>query len=1016
MLLASGSGINAQERFTSYSPRGHFLHYEVHYGDIYLINPQANYANPQPYISGALIIPDSVEYNGINKAVVRISERAFINCTGMTSVVIPESVTLINASAFYNCTNLVSVTIGNNVTSIGDEAFRNCIGLNSIVIPNSVTSIWPKAFMGCSGMTSISIGNSVTTISQEAFRDCSGLNSLVIPNSVTSIGQEAFLNCSGLNSVIIGSGVTTIGQNAFSFCSSLSSIVVDESNTYYDSRDNCNAIIQTNYNLLLRGCNTTIIPNSVSVILNNAFKGSGLTSIVIPDNVNSIGNAAFYQCSALTSIYISNNVALINDSVFSFCSNLTSINLPSGITSINNMAFYYCSSIRSINIPSSVTNIGGGAFVGCNNLTSIYFRSETPPYRYPNWDDMPNSANFYVPCNFVDIYHNNASWSSYASRLWGNPYLEYNCVFMSNNDTMGDVSVSEVNCDSNIVITATANTNYQFYGWSDGENVNPRTIHIDGDTSVMALFGLASYSVLGQPSDTIRGMVSGGDTLFFGDTVTLTAEPYYGYHFTQWNDGLTDNPRNITVTGDTIFTAFFQPNTYSVFVYSVDTLKGTVSGSNDEVNYLGVQNVSASAATENHFTHWSDGSVNALRSITVTQDTTLTAFFEPNSYVIIGQPSNTSRGIVNGSDTIQYGDSTTLIAIPNYGYYFQRWNDNNTDNPRTVVVTQNKTYTAYFNPNSYTIMLHSADSSQGNVIGSGSFNYLTNRQIKALPITGHHFTHWSDGDSNATRTISVIQDTVLTAYFEINSYQLTVLPNDSTLGSVTGSGVYTHGTQVTVTATPAQGVRFDRWNDNTLLKSYTFTLTNNKQLIAVFLPIDTVFIHDTTYLWQYDTTYINNYIHDTTIVDNWIHDTTYLWQYDTTYINNYIHDTTIVDNWIYDTTIVVDTLWLTQYDTVWLTLYDTVWLHDTIIVHDTIYVTQEGIGDVAESSIKLYQSNGQIVVEGAAGKAVYMYDINGRLLMRRTENEERRTFDVPVSGAYLIKVGELPARKIVVIR
>ena len=141
-----------------------------------------------------------------------------------------------------------------------------------------------------------------------------------------------------------------------------------------------------------------------------------------------------------------------------------------------------------------------------------------------------------------------------------------------------------------------------------------------------------------------------------------------------------------------------------------------------------------------------------------------------------------------------------------------------------------------------------------------------------------------------------------------------------------------------------------------------------------------------------------------------------MWQYDTTYINNYIHDTTIVDNWIYDTTIVVDTLWLTQYDTVWLTLYDTVWLHDTIIVHDTIYVTQEGIGDVAESSIKLYQSNGQIVVEGAAGKAVYMYDINGRLLMRRTENEERRTFDVPVSGAYLIKVGELPARKIVVIR
>ena len=197
---------------------------------------------------------------------------------------------------------------------------------------------------------------------------------------------------------------------------------------------------------------------------------------------------------------------------------------------------------------------------------------------------------------------------------------------------------------------------------------------------------------------------------------------------------------------------------------------------------------------------------------------------------------------------------------------------------------------------------------------------------------------------------------------------MTVLPNDSTLGSVTGSGTFTHGSQVTVTATPVAGNRFDRWSNNTLYTPYSFTLTNNLQLIAVFMPTDTVLVHDTTY----------------------------------------IHDTTIVDNWIYDTTIIVDTLWLT--------LYDTLWLHDTVIVHDTIYITQEGIDDVAEANIKLYQRNGRIVVDGAAGREVYMYDINGRLLATKQENCDQLLLDVPASGAYLIKVGNLSARKVVVIR
>ena len=145
-------------------------------------------------------------------------------------------------------------------------------------------------------------GNSynVTSIGSLAFEYCSGLTSVTIPNSVTSIGTAAFSHCSGLTSVTIPNSVTSIGSYAFRDCSGLTSIVVDEGNTHYDSRDNCNAIIQTNLNLLVQGCNTTVIPTSVNSIGDGAFSGcSGLTSVTIPESVTSIGFYAFYPAHIL---------------------------------------------------------------------------------------------------------------------------------------------------------------------------------------------------------------------------------------------------------------------------------------------------------------------------------------------------------------------------------------------------------------------------------------------------------------------------------------------------------------------------------------------------------------------------------------------------------------------------------------------------------------------------------------------------------------------------------------------
>ena len=308
----------------------------------------------------------------IPSSVKSINYSAFSGCSGLTSITIPNSVEFIGFSAFCNCIGLTSITIPNSVTNINYSAFSGCSGLTSVTIPNSVTSIGERAFLGCSGLTSITIPNSVESIGNSAFSGCSGLTSITIPNSVESIGNSAFSGCSGLTSITIPNSVTSIGAFVFQDCSGLTSIIVESGNTEYDSRDNCNAIIEKSSNTLIAGCKNSTIPNSVTSIGSYAFYScSVLTSITIPNSVTSIGNHAFYNCSGLTSITIPNSVMDIGPGVFENCSGLTSITIPNSVTSIGSEAFWCCSGLTSITIPSSVASIGASAFYYCESLTSI---------------------------------------------------------------------------------------------------------------------------------------------------------------------------------------------------------------------------------------------------------------------------------------------------------------------------------------------------------------------------------------------------------------------------------------------------------------------------------------------------------------------------------------------------------------------------------------------------------------------------------------------------------------------
>lgn len=241
----------------------------------------------------------------IGDKVTEISSLAFEGCSGLKAVTIPNSVTKIGSEAFRGCIGLTSLTIPNSVTSIGLSAFEGCSGLASVIIPNSVTSIKEATFYGCYGLTFVAIPNSVTSIGSEAFSGCYGLTSVDIPNSVTSIGSSTFSGCSGLTSVTIPNSVTEIGNASFYRCLALTSLKIEDGeSTLKLGYNGYNEGLFSDCPLETVYLGRTLSYNSNTPQFRNQTK---LVLLTIGEMVTSIGESAFYGCSALATI-ISNAV------------------------------------------------------------------------------------------------------------------------------------------------------------------------------------------------------------------------------------------------------------------------------------------------------------------------------------------------------------------------------------------------------------------------------------------------------------------------------------------------------------------------------------------------------------------------------------------------------------------------------------------------------------------------------------------------------------------------------------
>ncbi len=667
-----------------------------------------------------VIIPSKETISGKEYTVTSIGYYAFSNCDNLTSIEIPNSVTSIGDMAFYSCSNLTSITVEED-NPVYDSR-NNC---NAIIETETNTLV-----AGCQNTL---IPNTVTSIGEYAFYVCNNLTSIEIPNSVTSIKYAAFC-ASGLINVEIPSSVTTIEDGVFATCPNISSITVEDGNPIYDSRNNCNAIIETATNRLISGCQNTIIPNTVT----------------------SIGYYAFFGCSKLTSIEIPNSITSIYAWAFTYCDNLTNITFEedSQLESIENQeVFSYCSSLRTIELPSSINFIGSYTFFACSNLETIICHAENVPETdSKTFDGCPSDMIIYVPAQSVDAYKAASPWNKCTILPMGeivNHWTPDESLYANNMSVIGLIQIDGVNQET---------TSLEI-GAFCGEEVR-------GSQLVQYIPELDKYLVF----LTIHGDNENDEISF----------RLYNHETEEELD--LRSPENITFAVNGTFGSITSPYVlnFSNMVNVTASVNPENAGSISGAGEYAINDIVTLTATANEgyqFVNWTEeGTVVSEEteySFTVTESRNLVANFELLTYNVTASANPAEGGSISGADVYTHGETATLIATANEGYQFINWTEEGT------VVSEESEY---------------------------SFTVTESRE--------------------------------LVANFELLTYNVTASANPAEGGSISGAGVYTHGETATLSATSNEGYQFINWTEEGTVVSeeseYSFTVTESRNLVANF--------------------------------------------------------------------------------------------------------------------------------------------------------------------------------------
>ena len=558
---------------------------------------------------------------------------------------------------------------------------------------NQYNSIWnDRIFTGCSNIQSFTFGNNVKIIPAGLCASLSSLSSIIIPNSVKEIRTGAFYYCSGLTgNITIPASVTFLGRDAFAECRNLTSITFNAINC--NAHDNVTwspAVSSRPFNNCV-AVNTITLASNMQVIPESLCYGLNLSgSLTLPSTVTSIEPKAFYNCG-LTINNLPPNLTNIGDSAFRGC-NITSIDIPNSCTMIGDRAFYDCHNTINITIGESVFWIGDQAFGNCWNVSSIHFNA-TNVLRIGAYNSnyLLNLAPFYVCPASIVVFGDNVI--SIPDNLFRAPYYPIDSLVLGSGITsIGTNAFSErtirklsYNCtasisnipkDSLTVLTV-------------GPNITSIAQNAFNNCSHLATVNMKPAVAPSLGANAFNNNASNRVFNLTGCSYDSYASAWASYP--SYVSALREPVININVTVNS--------NNPSQGIAAMQQVRGHDVRCDSTVVILATPN------SGYYFDHWSTGGSSNPLTLPVTSDITVTAYFTasaPAQYTLTVNSYNSTMGTVSGGGTYNSGATATLTATANSGYHFTHWQDNNTQNPRTVTVTGNATYTAYFEADAVT--------------------------------------------------------------------------------------------------------------------------------------------------------------------------------------------------------------------------------------------------------------------------------------------------------------------------
>lgn len=776
--------------------------------------------------------------------------------------------------------------------------------------------------------------------------------------SVTAIDYNAFISCDSITSVQIPSTVVSIRNGAFSYCSQLTTVELPEG---------LNSIgVEAFYSCT--SLQSLTVPSSLSTIEARAFMYCTSLSSVNYNAVNCThSGAVFTYCTNLTTVMFGNSVTNIPASAFSGCDALTTVSISNSVTTIGEGAFSGCSSLSSVSIPNSVTNIESSAFSGCSGLTSITIPASVTSIG----TDSPFSG-----CYNLSVVNFNAEYCN-AGYVWDG-YSPVDVFYDLPNLTTVNFGDSVHIIPAGLFQNCSALTNV----------VLPTSVTSIG---ALAFSGCSSIHRLDIPATVTsigESALCGIDTVSFQSATPFSATTAFFCVFAGY-EALTmivpcGSGAAYRAAWEWAVPSIQDPCESPILLTLVNSGNGNFGYVNQGYLYMVEDSVVLPSYVGQEYT---------LQVVYYIGNSNYEETHPPLSHIYIDGVELDTDSLPTGH--LEYGgifhqfnitmDSshtivamferppTAQITIINNGGGYMGYTGIGLDTIVEDVAIGNE-YTVYM----YSFNPELADWALGNYIDSWNSAMLKHIYVDGIEIPMNSLVSESE-DGIILHYYSFTVDTSHTIEVVFgpwsSGFNVTALSSDSTLGTVTGSGSYNEFGYAVLSALTHVGNTFNGWSNGSMENPLTLTITSDTTLIALFSPASAS-VTDTLWLTQYDT------------------------------ITNTVFDT--VDNYIYDTTIVTDTLWLTQ--------YDTIWLYDTVVVHDTIYITQEGIEGAETANAKIYQRDGHVVVEGVELQTVTFYDAVGRVMaVKRNEGDTIR-FNVPASGTYLVKVGDAPARRIVVVK